>query len=920
MALEAGSNLGPYQILTPLGAGGMGEVYRARDSRLEREVAVKVLSERLAGNADALARFEREAKAVAALSHPNILAIHDFGRDERVVFAVTELLEGETLRSRLSQGALPWRKAIEIGVEIARGLAAAHEKGVIHRDIKPENVFLTTDGRVKILDFGLARVDQRVLSAPTAETQSFQDAQTEIGAVLGTVGYMSPEQVRGQAVDARSDIFSLGCVLHEMVVGRKTFVRDTAADTMAAILNVEPPQLTDIDASVPAELSRAIQHCLEKNAAARFHSAHDLAFALRAVSTHFVTSPFRGVRGWMCAACALIAAALGVTAYVLTKDRNPHIADTLKPVFAPQPGWHGWPSEAPAPAVAPFDAAQAKQHQQSWADYLGVPVEYTNSIGMKFRLIPPGEFLMGMSVEELEAFLQAAPADNLPVLQAARSMGPQHKVILTRPVYLGVHEVTQAQYERVMGNNPSHFFAEGEGKDKVAGIDTSNHPVEMTSWNDATQFCLRLSVQEQRKPFYAFSDETVTHLNGTGYRLPTEAEWEFACRAGTTTKYWSGDTEADLQRAGWYLKNSGGRAHAVGELAANPFGLFDVHQNVWEWCQDRWDSEYYSRFQDQPAIDPECGAGEYRVRRGSFWDSPLIYCDSAHRFFTRPETRMSRIGFRIVLRVDAARMDLNRGAVPAPNAKPRSPDADRSPPPSAKAPFDPQQAERHQQAWANHLGVPVEYTNSIGMKLRLIPPGEFLMGSPVDRVQTAIEVGNDLKLPKLYLDLIRSESPQHRVTIRQPLLVGKTEVTIADFRKFVEAVGYVTDAEKLGGGFRDGSGYDPAALWNTPGYSVTDNSPVTQITWNDCVAFCNWLSEQEKLEAAYRQDDELGWLLVPGTDGYRLPTEAEWEYACRAGTITNYSFGDNALELDEHAWYLENSGGSIRAVGLKPPN
>src|SRR6266540_1100662 len=219
MILAAGNRLGPYEVLTPLGAGGMGEVYKARDSRLDREVAIKVLPEHLADDPAALSRFEREAKAIAAISHPNILAIHDFGREGGVTFAVMELLEGETLRSRLSGSELPWREAVEIGAAVADGLAAAHGKGIVHRDLKPENIFLTSDGRVKILDFGLARVK------PPASPQdkSSIPTETEAGTIMGTVGYMSPEQVRGEPADAPSDIFSLGCVLYEMLSGRRAF-------------------------------------------------------------------------------------------------------------------------------------------------------------------------------------------------------------------------------------------------------------------------------------------------------------------------------------------------------------------------------------------------------------------------------------------------------------------------------------------------------------------------------------------------------------------------------------------------------------------------------------------------------------------------------------------------------------------------
>jgi len=284
-----GQSLGPYQVLALLGTGGMGEVYRARDTRLDREVAIKVLPLHLAQDPEALARFKREAKVVAALSHPNILAIHDFGdfeTEQGPSYAVMELLEGETLRSRLSRSALPWRKAVEIGISLADGLAEAHARGVTHRDLKPENIFLTSDGRVKILDFGLAK-----LRLPKINGQADSDAlsqklltdQTVPGLIMGTVSYMAPEQVRGEEADAPSDIFSFGCVLYETVAGRLTFARQTVTETMAAILRDEPPELTAAGREVPRELEQVIRRCLEKNPKERFQSARDLAFALRAM-------------------------------------------------------------------------------------------------------------------------------------------------------------------------------------------------------------------------------------------------------------------------------------------------------------------------------------------------------------------------------------------------------------------------------------------------------------------------------------------------------------------------------------------------------------------------------------------------------------------------------------------------------------
>jgi serine/threonine protein kinase len=250
MPLTAGTRLGPYDILAPLGAGGMGEVYRARDSRLDREVAIKVLPGSFATDPDRLRRFELEARATGMLNHPNILAVYDIGTHDGAPYLVTELLEGDTLRAHIP---VPRRKTIEYAMQIANGLAAAHAKGITHRDLKPENIFITNDGRVKLLDFGLAKLT----SADPALTASF--GATTPGVAMGTVGYMSPEQVRGQAVDPRSDIFSLGVILYEMISGLRAFQGDSAIEVMNAILKEDPPALAD------AGFERLIRHCMEKN-------------------------------------------------------------------------------------------------------------------------------------------------------------------------------------------------------------------------------------------------------------------------------------------------------------------------------------------------------------------------------------------------------------------------------------------------------------------------------------------------------------------------------------------------------------------------------------------------------------------------------------------------------------------------------
>jgi serine/threonine protein kinase len=283
MALVPRTKLGPYEIQSPLGAGGMGEVYRARDPRLGREVAIKVLPAALSADPGRLQRFEQEARSASALNHPNILVVYDVGTYDGAPYLVTELLEGETLRERLRDGTLPPRKALEYAIQLGQGLAAAHEKGIVHRDLKPDNIFLCRDGRSKILDFGLAKL---VAPEPQDATISgLKSPHTEEGVVMGTAGYMSPEQVRGQKADARSDIFAFGAVLYEMLAGRRAFAGPTAADTASAILKEDPPDLPAGNPKITPALDRIVRHCLEKNPDERFQSARDLAFHLHSLSS-----------------------------------------------------------------------------------------------------------------------------------------------------------------------------------------------------------------------------------------------------------------------------------------------------------------------------------------------------------------------------------------------------------------------------------------------------------------------------------------------------------------------------------------------------------------------------------------------------------------------------------------------------------
>jgi hypothetical protein len=346
MRLVAGTRLGPYKIVSSLGAGGMGEVYRARDPRLARDVAVKIVAGEGPPSPERLRRFEQEAKAAAALEHPGILAVHDVGTHEGCAYVVFEVLEGETLRERLSRGPIPWRKAIEIGGQIGSALAAAHARGVVHRDLKPENLFLVREGRVKLLDFGLARLTQAL--DDDSEGRATR-TDTDRGVWMGTPGYVSPEQLRGAAGDARSDIFALGAVLFEMLSGRRAFGGGTRADMLSAVLERDPPPMTVAGSPAPAALDKVVRRCLEKDPDDRFQSARDVAFALDALSTVSTSEaaapavPGTRARRWLRGIAAVLVAVVLVTFGYLGGRRA---AEKPAPTFKQLTFRRGWLDQA----------------------------------------------------------------------------------------------------------------------------------------------------------------------------------------------------------------------------------------------------------------------------------------------------------------------------------------------------------------------------------------------------------------------------------------------------------------------------------------------------------------------------------------------------------------------------------------------
>jgi serine/threonine-protein kinase len=923
--------LGDYVVLDQLGQGGMGVVYKAQHRMMERVVALKVLTPGAVRKQESVERFFREVKAAARLSHPNIVTAHDAREHEGTHCLVMEYVDGRDLSEIVSEhGPLSIEEAVNCIIQAAKGLEYAHSEGVIHRDIKPANLLLDRNGTIKILDMGLARIFE-------SGEAGGPDRLTDSGQVMGTYDYMAPEQSDSTYdADHRSDVYSLGCTLYRLLTDSTPFQGETPIQIVFAHHERPIPSLRDARPEVPAELDDAFCRMVAKRPEDRYQSMTEVIAALEtcvswerhpvasqpdreSALTAFLaglskppadatekrakapketiksnvdveTSEFwkkllPGDRpalvkyGIVAGAVVAFFSILGLL-YVLVGGGDKGAAPTNAEAKKSPVGGLLSP-DAPPPAVAPFDLDQANKHQQAWAEYLGVPVErdfdLPGGVKLTMLLIPPGEFLMGSRAEEQERFLQEAKALSGSFARKAinhiPSEVPQHRVRITRPFYLGKYEVTQAQWEAVMDNNPSRF------KHK------SSRPVEEVSWDDCQLLLEKLNELHEQEAMK--------------FVLPTEAQWEYACRAGTTTFWHFGDNEVVLEDHAWVATNADSMTHPVGQLKPNPWGLYDVYGNVWEWCADSYGKDYYTYSSPN---DPTGPTGHTtRVFRGGAWCVTSVGCRAAHRSSHSPHFHSERLGFRLasVLADDVvnAKLESKVDAVWPTNG------ASKQTPLPAIAPFNEAEAKQHQAAWADNLGVPLEITNSIGMKFRLIPPGEFMMGSSEEEIAELLkEAEEDVMLDQDWARRVRSEGLQRRVRITRPFFLGLHEVTAGQFKAFVEATGYQTDAE------RDGRGgkvlvdrvfeQKPEFIWRYADFERVRHHPVIHVTWNDAVAFCVWLSGQEK-------------------QMYELPTEAEWEFSCRSGSTARWCFGDNEAELSQYGWYGDQT---LMPVGRKLPN
>lgn len=643
---EPGSlgRLGHYEVRGILGRGGFGVVLKAFDESLHRVVAIKVLAPELAATSPARKRFLREARAAAAVRDENIVHIYAV-EEQPLPHLVMEYVAGETLQQRIDRtGPFEVPEVLRLGRQIAAGIEAAHAKGLVHRDIKPSNILLEglPAGRARITDFGLARA---------ADDASL----TRSGVIAGTPMYMSPEQATGGKIDHRADLFSLGSVLYVMCSGRPPFRASTTMGVLKRVAEDVPRPIPEIIPEVPHWLCDLIGRLHAKNPDQRFASASEVAALLAsylaeweehgrvanpidppsgragAGMTKLVPTqplprigPVRHHRFRVAAPLIILALAIGAGSFAL--PRREGLGENFA---APQlPGSH--PSEdTPGPASRP-----SRADQRSCAEKLGVPVVWENSIGMKLALVPPGKFTMG-SPEGTDR---------------SNDEGPSHEVAITRPYYAGIYPVTVGQFESFVKernyrteaetNRGSYaLFPTGVRLDPKVNWRSPNfeqaadHPVVCVSWNDARAFCAWLTEKE-----------------GKPYALPTEAQWEYACRAGSMTRYYFGDDSGELGRHAWYRDNAESRTHPVGLKSSNPWGLHDVHGLVWQWTGDWYAPDYYKRsLRDDP---PGPIFGKVPVQRGGSWMESVLACRSAARrgpSFAPVSASGTTIGFRVVL-------------------------------------------------------------------------------------------------------------------------------------------------------------------------------------------------------------------------------------------------------------------------------
>lgn len=880
MAAPATRSLGQYDLVAPLGTGGMGTVWQARHRSLRRAVAVKLLRVDRSVDPQIVERFFREMAAMGRLHHPHLVQAYDAGEIDGIPYLAMEFLDGVDLNELVKKtGPLTPAEACELIRQAALGLAYAHDQQCIHRDVKPSNLFVQSNGELKVLDLGLARLLNQN-RAEFAETQSCQ--------VMGTLDYMSPEQFRNASkVDARSDVYSLGCTLYFALRGTAPFreyreegpmamgmahatapiptlsaLPGAPAELVACMLaktpNERPATMTEVATALEPycrggaeQLRNRLRRDHGDSVAMEADTVNRQANAQASATPHFhKPQPSSGHR-WL-VLVGVAAALIGGGWHFL---RRP--AATLSSKSASS-GPASISADVPASASPPSPLVKMlTSGDYAWTD----PVNLGPNVNSSDEEGSPT-----LSADGLCLIFSCRDQNGVRVLYESRrnsSDGPWQPPAVLDTVHGGNSQV--ASWLSPDGLSLL-FFGVGVASYGEVDLWATRRTTRDAAWQESTNLGPVINTAElnrmariSRDGLTMFFDRTSTGRKGgiwKASRRNSDAAWEAPVLLGPpiNTLDWNDDWPLPLAdgRTLLFLRSSRGQVrHELCLLDLAAEGDRTVRQI------------------DVPS--------DYATSGGAFWltDDGTLYFDADRAGGNGgKDLWMCRRVRKAVL-------------------------AERPAPPRAVAPFDAAEARAHQQAWADYLNTAINVTNGDGMRLTLIPPGEFLMGSSDDQIAEATHAGEEIGTNSEILSRIeRFESPQRKVVITKPFWIGTTEVTVERFKKF-SATGYLTDAERAATGALPSSQAAPTYL--NPVYLISDDSPASVITWNDAVAYCRWLSEQEGAT-------------------YRLPTDAEWEYACRAGTITQYSFGDDPSQLGKFAWHYENAGIQPRPASTKLPN
>jgi formylglycine-generating enzyme required for sulfatase activity len=1001
---ESLGRIGHYEVLEVLGRGGFGVVFRAFDDVLQRVVAVKVLAPSLAVTSPARKRFLREARSAAPIQHENVVRIHETA-EEPLPYLVMEFVAGETLQQRLDRtGPLDVAEALRIARQVAEGLAAAHERGLIHRDIKPSNILIESgpQQRVKITDFGLARA---------ADDASL----TRSGVVAGTPLYMAPEQAKGESLDARADLFSLGSVMYAMLTGRPPFRAETTLAVLKRVAEDAARPIRELIPEVPEWLCRIVEKLHAKEPAQRFQSAKEAADLLGQHLAHLQqpavvpmpemieseaeawlaqNGPRRTLAAMYCGTLLVISIAILVLWALGSMNwLPPGVAPGLgtggilgflflryilriqwaeyyklglhkkkdAPAGPPRRGgrkwewaaaaallivigtglawWRGWVNHFFAPA--PSEGSVARRVEAEWVNYSFAPAPSEGSVAQRVKADAEGwvQLFNGKDLtgwKQLPAEKGGWRVENS--ILVAR--GPGGNLFSERGDYqdfqLRAEALIEADadsgiflrapFRRLAGQSPYEvqIFGGPGGQYKtgsfwgIPGAQVPDPPVRPGEWFtlEATARGNELSVKVNGGPTTTLKDLQHTykrghiglqHLGkkpGVHFRKIEIKELPASPQpaADGFVSLFNGKDLAGWKSAGpdgkWRVEN--------GALVCDgPFALLRTERADYRNIHLRCEAQYIGTASCAQYFRAHAGGNDspdgYRAIVSAFPGALGVTGKGQTKDLPSSSARVPSgtwytqeiiaQGNRLIVKVNGAtaadvtddeyaegfiglQIFDGQGEVRFRKIEVKELPTG-APPPTAAVPFDAAKAKELQDAWAKHLGVPVESTNSVGMKLRLIPPGEFAM------------------------------TPDYRVTITRPFRIGAHEVTVAQFRAFVKDRRYKTTAERSGkGGIMQANGKDeqkPEYTWSHPSVNHGDDSPVGQLSWQDAAAFCEWLSKKEGKT-------------------YRLPTEAEWEWACRAGSGGRYHFGDDAEKLGEYAWFADNADGKVHPVGTKKPN